>query len=156
MSQPWCQSLRVQVLYNKKPDESGTSEGITGGLDSLTTPCNYKGMGGNSSRMTDAAREGCDRQKKRCLDSYKSWQLNAMKAVDVKKGPFGKLYKDASGYWWSKDRAGHGQEPVKFKVYKETAEGLKFHSDADRCGNFVGDKHKGPIGKFIPWKSISG
>lgn len=66
---------------------------------------------------------------------------------------FGKFYKSASdGTWWVKDTAGHGGSA--FKVYRETSKGLEWIADADECGNYIDNKHKGPTGTSIPWSEL--
>ena len=49
---------------------------------------------------------------------------------------------------------GHGGS--KWKVFEETKKGLAWVADADQYGNFIGGKHKGPTGLFIPWKDLHG
>jgi hypothetical protein len=78
------------------------------------------------------------------------WEITEAGTEATRTGPFGKLYKSKSdGLWWSKDTAGHGQSA--WKVYEETAEGLRWRADADVYGDFIVGKHKSPTGKFIPW-----
>src|SRR5207247_1511669 len=68
---------------------------------------------------------------------------------------FGKFYKSTSdGLWWSKDTAGHGG--VEWKVYRQTSKGLDWYRDADKYGDFIKGKHKGTVGKFIPWDDLNG
>lgn len=68
---------------------------------------------------------------------------------------FGKIFKSKSdGLWWAKDKAGHGES--KWKVFRETSKGLEWYRDADKYGDFIVGKHKGDIGKFIPWKELRG
>jgi len=71
---------------------------------------------------------------------------------------FGKFYKsvpDRAGesLWWSKDRAGHGE--VAWKVFKEGARGLRHFRDADKYGDFILKKHKGPVGRFVLWNELN-
>jgi hypothetical protein len=66
---------------------------------------------------------------------------------------FGNFYRDPkTKLWWSKDNAHHGG--CLFKVFKETAKGLKWTFDADELGNQIIGKHKGPIGLFISYKEL--
>ncbi len=66
---------------------------------------------------------------------------------------FGNFYRDPkTNLVWSKDNAGHGGSA--FKVFKETSKGLKWVFDADRLGNEIIGKHKGPTGLFIPYKEL--
>ena len=68
---------------------------------------------------------------------------------------FGKFYKSKSdGLWWSVDKAGHGGS--RWKVFKETSKGLEWFMDADEYGDFIFTKHKGNMGKYIPWKELKG
>lgn len=60
----------------------------------------------------------------------------------------------STGLWWSKDTAGHGGSV--WKVFKEEAGGLRHFRDADKYGDFIVGKHKGPVGEFIPWKLLGG
>jgi hypothetical protein len=70
-------------------------------------------------------------------------------------GKFGKFFKSKSdGLWWAADNAGHGGSA--FKVFKETGKGLEWIADADKYGDFIIGKHKGPTGLFIPWKALKG
>ncbi|MCX5922987.1 MAG: Hint domain-containing protein [Candidatus Dependentiae bacterium] len=68
---------------------------------------------------------------------------------------FGNMYKDPkTNLWYSKDRGGaraHGGEH--YKVFKETAKGFEFVFEVDKLGNQI-NKHKGPIGMFIPYSDI--
>ena len=65
---------------------------------------------------------------------------------------FGKISRHKStGLWWSKDHGGHGPT---WKVFAETPHGLQHIRDADQYGNFIVGKHKGPVGKFIPWSEL--
>lgn len=66
---------------------------------------------------------------------------------------FKNIYKDKkTGYWWSKDTAGHGDS--KWKVFREVKTGFKWLTDADNFGTYIPNKHKSEIGKFIPWKEV--
>lgn len=83
------------------------------------------------------------------------WQLRATGADRIVGSRFGTVYRSASdGLWWSADKAGHGGSA--FKVFKETGNGLEWYRDADRFGNFIAGKHKGPTGLFIPWEQTWG
>ena len=63
------------------------------------------------------------------------------------------LYKSKSdGFWWSKDLAGHGGST--WKVFREEADGLHWHRDANKFGDFLKGKHKGPVGLLLPWKDV--
>ncbi|MEQ1902866.1 MAG: hypothetical protein ABL888_01610 [Pirellulaceae bacterium] len=86
----------------------------------------------------------------------KLWTLTAGGASKIMKhGKFGTFYKSKSdGLWWAVDNAGHGGSA--FKVFKETGKGLEWIADADRFGDFIVGKHKGPIGLFIPWHHLRG
>jgi filamentous hemagglutinin len=73
----------------------------------------------------------------------------------------GKFYRDPKAVsengnrlWWSKDRAGHGGS--EWKLFEETAEGLKWYKDVDKYGNYITSKHKGPVGRDIPWEQLRG
>lgn len=68
---------------------------------------------------------------------------------------FGTFYKSSSdGTWWVRDTAGHGGSA--FKVYEETATGLRWRADADAFGDFIDSaaKHKGQTGRFISWGDL--
>ena len=56
--------------------------------------------------------------------------------------------------WWSKDLSGHGGSS--WKVFREEADGLYWHRDTDKFGKFLEGKHKGPTGRTISWKEVSG
>jgi hypothetical protein len=82
------------------------------------------------------------------------WKITKWDKV-VKHNIFKKIYRDPkTGLWWAKDISGHGGS--KWKVFKETKKGLEWFKDADKYGNFIVGKHKGSIGKFIPWSELSG
>jgi hypothetical protein len=85
----------------------------------------------------------------------KDWQItkeNTDRVVSHKK--FGTFHRHkTTGLWWSKDTAGHGGSV--WKVFKETPKGLEWVADADRYGDFIVGKHKGEIGKFIPWPQLN-
>ncbi len=71
----------------------------------------------------------------------------------VRHRKFGNFYRDPnSKLWWSKDITQHGGS--RFKVFKETAKGLEWLFDADAMGNQIVNKHKSPIGAFIPYKEM--
>jgi hypothetical protein len=57
--------------------------------------------------------------------------------------------------WWSKDTAGHGNPPPVWKVFDETPRSLDWKADADRYGDFIVGKHKGPTGTSIPFSEMS-
>jgi uncharacterized protein RhaS with RHS repeats len=82
------------------------------------------------------------------------WQLKDEGASMIKRhSRFGKLYKSKSDdLWWAVDNAGHGGS--KFKVFKESKKGLEWFKDADQYGDFITGKHKGSVGKFIPWGAL--
>ncbi len=83
----------------------------------------------------------------------KPWRIDRYDKV-VKWGER-KIYRDPdTGLWWSKDTAGHGGSV--WKVFEEERTGLRWLSDADELGNFIVSKHKGPVGKLIPWTELSG
>jgi hypothetical protein len=64
------------------------------------------------------------------------------------------IMKDSkTGLWWSRDTAKHGGS--EWKVYKETSKGLEHFADADKHGDFLTNKHKGDVGKFIPWRELN-
>lgn len=73
----------------------------------------------------------------------------------VRSDRFGKIYKSESdGLWWARDTAGHGGS--EWKVFRESSKGLEWYRDADKYGDFIVGKHKGDVGKFIPWKELAG
>ena len=66
---------------------------------------------------------------------------------------FGNIFRDTqTGEWWSKDLANHGESC--WKVFREGSRGLEWIYDADRFGKIMLEKHKGPIGRFIPWSEL--
>lgn len=67
---------------------------------------------------------------------------------------FGRFSKSKSdGLWWSRDQAGHGGS--KWKVFEETADGLKWRADADEFGDFITGKHKSEVGQLMPWSQLN-
>ena len=66
---------------------------------------------------------------------------------------FGKLYRDSkTKLWWSKDKAHHGGS--RYKVFREGSRGFEWEFDGDAMGKIIENKHKGPIGRFIPYKEV--
>lgn len=91
--------------------------------------------------------------KKAATTAKKAWKITNPEKV-VYHPRHKKIYKDSNTRnWWSKDTAGHGGS--KWKVFKETSKGLEWMTDADEYGNYMNNKHKSDIGKFIPWKDVS-
>jgi RHS repeat-associated protein len=84
------------------------------------------------------------------------WKLTAEGADKVMShGRFGTFYRSSSdGLWWAADNKGHGGSA--FKVFRERGKGLEWFRDADQFGTFIGGKHKGATGQFIPWKELKG
>jgi hypothetical protein len=83
-------------------------------------------------------------------DLIERFKKNNVKRVRTR---FGNMYQDSeTGFWWSRDRAGHGGS--KFKVFKETSKGLEWIFDADSNGAPIVSKHKGPKGMFISKKDL--
>lgn len=84
------------------------------------------------------------------------WELtpNGADRIVFARG-FGTIYRSSSdGLWWAADNAGHGGSA--FKVFRETGKGLEWYRDADHFGDFIIGKHKGDVGRFIPWSQTSG
>ncbi|MBX3042548.1 MAG: hypothetical protein KIT33_00475 [Candidatus Kapabacteria bacterium] len=88
---------------------------------------------------------------KNVIQSYrKNWLLTMENASSVKNHKsWGNFFKGNDGLWWSSDKFGHGGS--KFKVFKESNQGLEWYKDADEFGDFIINKHKGPKGLSIPW-----
>jgi len=84
------------------------------------------------------------------------WSLTSEGASRIMKHrKFGTFFKSKSdGLWWAVDNAGHGGSA--FKVFRESGKGLEWIADADRFGDFIVGKHKGPIGQLIPWQHLQG
>jgi hypothetical protein len=84
------------------------------------------------------------------------WSLTSEGASRIMKHrKFGTFFKSKSdGLWWAVDNAGHGGSA--FKVFRESGKGLDWIADADRFGDFIVGKHKGPIGQLIPWQHLQG
>lgn len=65
---------------------------------------------------------------------------------------FGKFYRDSqTKLWWSKSNAPHAGPH--YKVFQERATGLEWVWDVDLLGKVM-NKHKGPIGRFIPYREL--
>lgn len=86
-------------------------------------------------------------------DWFEKLKKNHKRKAYTKK--FGNIYQDHNTkLWYSKDRAGiraHGGEH--YKVFKETTKGFEYAFQLDKFGNEI-NKHKGPIGIFIPYNTI--
>lgn len=82
------------------------------------------------------------------------WTITPMRTSAVMRhDTFGKFFQHKSTeLWWSVDKAGHGGSV--WKVFKGDSEGLHWIADADKAGDFIVGKHKGPTGQFIPWKDL--
>jgi len=86
-------------------------------------------------------------------DWFEQLKKNYVKKARSKN--FGNMYKDPkTDLWYSKDRGdyrAHGREH--YMVFKETAKGFECVFEVDNLGNQI-NKHKGPIGMFIPYSDI--
>jgi hypothetical protein len=84
------------------------------------------------------------------------WKLTPEGASKIMEhDTFGTFFKSKSdGLWWAADHAGHGGSA--FKVFQESGKGLKWFFDADKFGDQLIGKHKGPVGLVIPWKDLFG
>ena len=82
------------------------------------------------------------------------WELTEGGSSAIKRhSKYGKIFKSKSDdLWWAVDNAEHGGS--KFKVFKESSKGLEWYRDADQFGDFIINKHKGPIGTSIPWGQL--
>lgn len=59
------------------------------------------------------------------------------------------------GFWYSRDHADHSREgTVAFKCFKASVKGLDWVHDLDEKGNIIDGKHKGAVGRHIPWKDL--
>lgn len=69
---------------------------------------------------------------------------------------FGMMYRDPlTGLWWSKDIGGqNGHSGFHYKVFKAAARGFEWLFDANTIGEMIIEKHKGPIGRFIPYSEV--
>jgi len=69
---------------------------------------------------------------------------------------FGKFIQDKTNpkMWWTKDLAGHGCSS--WKLFNLQGNKMKHLYDVDEYGNYILNKHKGPIGIEIPWKEFFG
>ena len=95
------------------------------------------------------------RRPPRLARTARLWEVTKVGTDRVVRSKFGKIYRHRSTrLWWSRDKAGHGDSA--WKVFEETPKGLRHIYDADKYGNFIKGKHKGPTGEFIPWNDVSG
>ncbi len=91
------------------------------------------------------------------LSQRKDWEITK-EGTDrtCQHGKFGTFSRHkTTKLWWSKDTAGHGTPPPVWKVFDEKAKGLEWKADADRYGDFIVGKHKGPTGTSIPFSELS-
>jgi hypothetical protein len=108
-------------------------------------PVSHNPLGVSDSRSValfqrkdwEITKEGTDRK---CLHSKTKYTYHRHKTTKL---------------WWSKDATGHGTPPSAWKVYDETSKSLEWKADADRYGDFIQDKHKGPTGLSIPFSELS-
>jgi len=123
----------------------------------------YKSSNGNAEYQYNSyeeavkdAKNGFTSASEGIAPSRGLWNITAEGASKIMKhGRFGTFFKSESdGLWWAVDNAGHGGSA--FKVFKETGKGLEWIADADRFGDFIVGKHKGPTGLFIPWSQLRG
>lgn len=115
---------------------AGLAYGVYSTIVAFATNASYSnGSSGKNPRLWEVTRNNTDKI--------------------VRHSKFGKIYRHkTTGLWWSKDTAGHGKSV--WKVFVEKDGGLSWIADADEFGNFILFKHKGDIGKFIPWKELGG
>lgn len=100
----------------------------------------------------DLGKGGCLAKRRR--KARRPWILRRVERT-AHHPRFGTFYKDpVEALWWVKDRAGHGGSA--WKLYEETKRGLTWVKDADEFGTFLAGKHKGAVGRFIPWKEFTG
>lgn len=94
----------------------------------------------------DAGGDGSDRRR--------PWEISKERTdQSVVHATFGRIWRDIkTGLWWARDRAGHGGSA--WKVFQEEATGLRHFKDADMYGTYFEDKHRGPVGEFIPWSEL--
>ena len=82
----------------------------------------------------------------------KEWEVKRYDKV-AQHPIFGKFFRTPGTMeWWTKDNAGHAGSV--WKVFKETSQGLEWHKDTTKHGDFLKNKHKGEKGKFIPWREL--
>ena len=86
----------------------------------------------------------------------KEWEV---KEYDkVYRGDKGKYYRDPNlrngrnRMYWTKDVDKHGNSY--WKLYEGGKKGIYHHSDVDRFGHYMLDKHKSPGTDFISWKNL--
>jgi Tfp pilus assembly protein PilE len=88
-------------------------------------------------------------------EDFKDFWENAKSRSDkhARSTRFGKMYRDPiTKLWWAQDLAGHGGSS--YKVFTETTKGFEWVYDAAKDGIRVLNKHKGPVGLFIPYKEV--
>jgi len=91
-------------------------------------------------------------------DGCNLWKLTREGANSTKRhGTHGTFYetvnRNGDSMWLTVDNSRHGSS---FKMYEETSRGLQWVADLDATGTIIDGKHKGPIGRFIPWKELAG
>lgn len=81
------------------------------------------------------------------------WRMTKEGTGEVLESGSRKYYQHRStGLFWSKDTAGHGKSA--WKVYEKKSDGLHWLADADEYGDFITNKHKSDVGKFIRNKDL--
>jgi hypothetical protein len=87
-------------------------------------------------------------------DWFEKLKTNYAKKARTKQ--FGNMYKDPkTKLWWSQSCGGlQAHSGPHYKVLKETAKGFEWIFDADLLGQKIISKHKGPTGRFIPYKDV--
>ena len=84
-----------------------------------------------------------------CNNTKTKWDINKYSKGEVKTSYNGTPMKAQfdGKYYWLQDKGGHGNSA--FKVFKQSGKKLHWVYDADEYGNFILNKHKGPIGLVL-------
>ena len=84
-----------------------------------------------------------------CTNTKTKWDINKYSKGEVKTSYNGTPMKAQfdGKYYWLQDKAGHGNSA--YKVFKQSGKKLNWVYDADEFGNFILNKHKGPIGLVL-------
>lgn len=129
---------------------ASTVHGARGHVES-TTVFNLEVTATSTYAVTEA---GVLVHNKAAPNPRKPWLITAERTDKVATHKIWGVFSrhDSTGLWWSKDVYSHGGSV--WKVFRESNRGLEWVADADKFGDFIRGKHKGPTGLYFEWKDL--